>query len=1767
MESVINSPPSADLEAQVLEMPSEKLVALFPRLLIDLLRKQTPESVEPSMEVKEGALLFIDISGFSAVARKLQEFTDEGAEGLSYHLNLYFERLIEVIAEFDGDIIFFSGDAMLVAWFGPAGQSSAAAVLCGAELLKRVGGYTFEIESGDGTMLTCAMSIHMGGACGEVLSMMVGGKGRPESGLWKHIVVGQPVEMAGIASNLGTQGQLVFTQGLLKQLTRLGAKVTTTKVTFTTSTGSTRTFELFESFDVLPQLAPADSPKPDPAELEAPVKQVTALFTFDTLVNAVLQGVYGQMRTVSMVFIKFSSIDCTVGSPVVLSQVQQATTVLQKYLCQYDGLLNKIMMDDKGLICLCLFGVPCHTHEDDAGRSVAFADQVSRKLSKAVGSTSIGISRSTVFCGLTGSSLRNEYTVLGDGVNVAARLMCKAEEMFPAKRHLICDEETTYGYGIDRIGLEFIEGDLLVLKGQDLPLRCFHVVSDKEREGLEIRLAGGTYSSDSPTDSSGSSISSRSSRSSVTSRKSNSEKKSGKLKPSSSVTKLLSDDGFGGGRKKMRRSSRQVLHSSASTCDGEWLHQFGWDSEPHLHSSSSFEAPTHVHRRDSSPQPTMHKIDGWFQQFGWCDENRKASCGSLGGMQSKLSPPPSPANAEIRRRSHRRSNASRHRGSKVGGLHIPVKKLRRRQDSLSTSETSGDDGRSSQSRHSSSDTPRSRSSINVRQDDDDVLVVGRSYEVQAIQQFLEMVRKSPGQKQAMMFVGKPQVGKTHLLTKAMELSQAKGIPYVLLKGVETESSEQYAAMRPVILKVVSEIGMPSLELMCKNTIQRQLPLLHHIVRLPDLPLPDSDLASLPADEKERLVQSTVLDVLKLSVGPSFIIVADDVQWLDESTVGFLMHCVNSGVKSMLAMRQEHPFARTPAQHELLIASSYSPAPPEPPILELTRAYPCQTIHLEGLTSSALVTMLKEILDANDIDPTLLHEMKTKADNLPGFMKDMAIVLRDSGAITIGISGRAELTLGAEIDEAVAAAVPMAEAMVMKCVDRLTKAHRKALSVAAVIGNKFEYGVLDDILKKEAGQDGTMKTEEAVGVLHHVGLLAPLAIMKKRMQTAQEASDLSDEASLSSPSTSFRKWSFATPTAQADTRDKEDTEENTSTGVDSPRASQLHTMKAVQLGNGVLLRTDPIVFTFPLARDVIYNSTLLRDRKRLHRIAADVLTQWNASPEVLTRHLLRSGDVESGWPVMEKAVEAAASRSDFNLALTILASLISFAEKCLQQGREIDKKTARKWFLTTALCLCELGQLHPACFHCKKLRDLVPEENKVTTPEERPRVVRKRECRRRVLLCCFKTETVEETDDEHQHDSPLCTEQDPITTQLTLFEAELSLWLWDSAGLKQYMTMLQDREGSPTARWATVYHGIRLLFENDTYFSSVPSCLQSVFGIFLLAARKPAFLLSTDDDTFVPASKATLLPARWLGDEEPATVDDDEDVLAIPRNVVYHVALAVRAVVRLFAGMGHEANRDCGVLQSAKSKDGRFALYGAVIRAYLACFFTVSVVPSLSRRGGDHVEMLLEEHNEHADTFIKIMASGHKVLVSRSAGNRHGAEDAAREFSDWVKNKGLLRTPFHALALMGLIDSMCHLPDSPLVDELMGWLRETVDAVPVALPAYHFFKGMTLLHADKPRLAGKSFVKAITCSENRACIFAWRARANLLVEEIPPKYLEEVLTDTDLDITQPHVRQQLATALIKQAAERYYELPELTPLNIMVQESTSSPTAVSHESSL
>lgn len=130
-------------------------------------------------------------------------------------------------------------------------------------------------------------------------------------------------------------------------------------------------------------------------------------------------GWLAELRRVTILFINLP--DLTYTTP--LEQSQAAMQALQTALYRYEGSVNKINVDDKGATLVAALGLPPLTHEDDPMRGVQTALGMHTALQKLGWRCAIGITTGRAFCGSVGNATRREYTMMGDRVNLAARLM------------------------------------------------------------------------------------------------------------------------------------------------------------------------------------------------------------------------------------------------------------------------------------------------------------------------------------------------------------------------------------------------------------------------------------------------------------------------------------------------------------------------------------------------------------------------------------------------------------------------------------------------------------------------------------------------------------------------------------------------------------------------------------------------------------------------------------------------------------------------------------------------------------------------------------------------------------------------------------------------------------------------------------------------------------------------------------------------------------------------------------------------------------------------------------------------------------------------------------------------------------------------------------------------------------------------------------------------------------------------------------------------
>jgi hypothetical protein len=148
----------------------------------------------------------------------------------------------------------------------------------------------------------------------------------------------------------------------------------------------------------------------------------------NTVSLGLVSGTYdylAELREVTTMFMSWDSYDEVKHKD--LLSLQKFYITAQKVLNESGAFVRQFLIDDKGCVLIACWGVPLASHHDNTRRALIAGSKISESLSMIDMEISIGITTGNVFCGTVGSFVRREYAVIGDVVNLAARLMSKAK--------------------------------------------------------------------------------------------------------------------------------------------------------------------------------------------------------------------------------------------------------------------------------------------------------------------------------------------------------------------------------------------------------------------------------------------------------------------------------------------------------------------------------------------------------------------------------------------------------------------------------------------------------------------------------------------------------------------------------------------------------------------------------------------------------------------------------------------------------------------------------------------------------------------------------------------------------------------------------------------------------------------------------------------------------------------------------------------------------------------------------------------------------------------------------------------------------------------------------------------------------------------------------------------------------------------------------------------------------------------------------------------
>ena len=382
--------------------------------------------------------MFVDISGFTKLSERLARRGREGAEQITEAIGKSFEAILHVAYDNGGSLLKFGGDALLI-WFDAEGHSARA---CRATILMRrvlrdvgrieVPGAKVTLRMTQGVHSGCFHFFAVGASHFEFL---------PVGPAWSRLVAMEHGADAGeimvspeTAARLPGRclGEIKGPGRLLRREPPGAAKK-------------------------MPR-----QPRPTmPAEILA--RCLSPIVRAHVLAG----GGTSEHRPVTVAFIHFDGTDAMIerSGPIATAEALDSLVNVIATAADAQGVtfLASDVDADGGKLILAA-GAPNITGDDEEHMLLTLRKIVEAELPIPI---RIGVHRGSVFAGDIGPFYRRTYTVMGDAVNLAARLMAKAE---PGRIYATADI-------LDRSNTMFETTELepFAVKGKARPVRAWSV--------------------------------------------------------------------------------------------------------------------------------------------------------------------------------------------------------------------------------------------------------------------------------------------------------------------------------------------------------------------------------------------------------------------------------------------------------------------------------------------------------------------------------------------------------------------------------------------------------------------------------------------------------------------------------------------------------------------------------------------------------------------------------------------------------------------------------------------------------------------------------------------------------------------------------------------------------------------------------------------------------------------------------------------------------------------------------------------------------------------------------------------------------------------------------------------------------------------------------------------------------------------------------------------------------------------------------------------
>ena len=467
-------------------MSLETLMSYVPGLIVRRLAEKPEPITKATAERFPAAVLFADIVGFTQLAETLTQASNErqGAEQLATLLNTFFTQVIDIIIAHGGDVVKFAGDALLALWSAPnmrtgflfdsereLRQATHQAAYCALAIQEQL--HPLQIAGHQ-------IAMQIGISAGHVSAVHIGGV----RGRWEFLLSSTPLVQCTHAEELANPGTVVLCPDAWKLVQPLceGRPLPRNYYRLTAISPP----HVLESQD-LPSLSP---------DAQTMLERYIPAAVLPYLKSGYSEWV-AELRPVTVIFMHLPSFGTSIRHPYnkTLPRAQEIMHALQAALYRYEGSINKLNVDDKGITLVAALGLSPLSHEDDPVRGVKAAVEMQMAAWSYGRPSAIGVTTGQLFCGPIGHPLRREYTMVGEAMNMASRLMEAVQTVY-SKNHqlpaIYCDTAT---YQAARDHLVFDSLPPIRVKGKMRPIAIYRprIQNDRAEEVPIWRRASPTH--------------------------------------------------------------------------------------------------------------------------------------------------------------------------------------------------------------------------------------------------------------------------------------------------------------------------------------------------------------------------------------------------------------------------------------------------------------------------------------------------------------------------------------------------------------------------------------------------------------------------------------------------------------------------------------------------------------------------------------------------------------------------------------------------------------------------------------------------------------------------------------------------------------------------------------------------------------------------------------------------------------------------------------------------------------------------------------------------------------------------------------------------------------------------------------------------------------------------------------------------------------------------------------------------------------------------